>query len=460
MKRAVALLSLGITLILYFYSNLFLAAIGAILTVVVYVFDSKERRESIAKEENYRFTQRLIETKLDKTLLNSHSLIRNFQQLNSRIQQMKSFDLDALSQLGLGSHHLELAGYYYFIHDYEEAIVYLNRCLIAVKSLEGAEVQKIKSLATRYLGHIDQDRGNYEKSLFYFESALNFIDDPEELFQVKQNIAILHHENAKTDEALKLYNDLISYCQEHGLKGGEAHILCLKGLVLRDQSKHDEALMLYEMGLKLINSLSTPDRYIESTKGDILRERGVSYLNLAFQYRVLKDKSREEENINLAIRSLLDSLQISEKKDDIGKMAWCYGNLGLCSVLKNNLDVGYRYHKSALDIMVKLRNKRGKANELCNIGRVFFKQGKIKKAIEYCTKAKNIHNRNYKYGFGSTCLTLATFYWKLNRRAESLQNLEEAANIFLILGNSQYTPLKELIDAIKAGEEVDDWTEL
>ena len=98
-------------------------------------------------------------------------------------------------------------------------------------------------------------------------------------------------------------------------------------------------------------------------------------------------------------------------------------------------DRALEYHKKALKMFVKIKDKIGEANARGNIGNVYKDLGKLEDALEYLEESLKIHRETKcRIGEASALASIGIILNKMEKREEALRFLNEASDIFENIG--------------------------
>ena len=209
--------------------------------------------------------------------------------------------------------------------------------LLATKadSLSGKlHFDKAQGRARRVIGIYYWAKGDYYKSLDYFNEAL---------------------------ELSQRANDL------KGIAGCYTSI----GVIYRNQGNYAKALEYYFNALRIRQKIN--DRQGIST----------TYNNLGLVYHVQKDYLKALENFNR-------SAAIQKEMGDQAGLGRSYLNMGLSYQNANELDSAHKYYNKSLEIVERINDSRGITFAMDNLALLFLKVGDTKKAGQYLERGLNI----------------------------------------------------------------------
>ncbi len=274
---------------------------------------------------------------------------------------------------------LSFWGYYYTrIRDFDNAILYYEKCLNVVDS---SKHQKMIPQILSNLGSVYLDKQIHDKSLYYYQKALKLFSQNKEnnTAIVLKNIATLYDKQENRNYAIEYYQKAILEAQRFKDKNLEA--ICLKdlGSVYNDMGKIETAFLYIEKSLKIFIEINN------------IREIASCYLHFAH----------------------------------------IYNN-------KNDLQNALNYYQKALDLGEKIGVNNASCVPLQGISNIYLKQNNLPKAEEYSLKAFDIAKKNkLPLDMKEACRTLYLIKKRQNQNAEALQYFEDFKNISDTLLNKE-----------------------
>ena len=143
-------------------------------------------------------------------------------------------------------------------------------------------------------------------------------------------------------------------------------------------------------------------------------------------------------NLGEAEADLQQSLQIAKSMKDSKGQASSLGNIGLIYQDKGDLDQALKYHQDALEIARQIGYRQGEASDLGNIGIVFYLKGELDQALKYQQDALKIHREvGYRQGEASDLGNIGLTYQAKGDLDQALKYLNEALKMFEDLGMPQ-----------------------
>lgn len=251
-------------------------------------------------------------------------------------------------------------------------------------------------------------------------------------------------------EALKLYKKAYLKSKKSNYKIGIIKSLQYSGIVHSDLANYDSAIYYYNKALpisidanykrgigglyinlgnayqykgefgKVINNYIEGIKIFEKTKDS--SRLGMSYENLAAFYNSIKNKEKELEYLNKALKVI--------PKIDKERLAYAYGDLGLANMKFKKFNTAFKNFSKADSITKTLKNTRLKYFAQRNFGTYYFETKDYHKSITHYKKAltfiNEIHDNYYK---NDLILELGTSYAFNKDYTNALNYLEEALKV-------------------------------
>ena len=135
-------------------------------------------------------------------------------------------------------------------------------------------------------------------------------------------------------------------------------------------------------------------------------------------------------NLDLALKSYNESLNLAREFNDKVGEAKALGNLGLIYYTRGDLDNALRYHEDALKIDREIGNKEGESQDLGNIGLIYETRGDLDKTLEYQEEALKIDREiSNKEGEAQDLENLGSMYQTRGDLDKALKYYEDALKI-------------------------------
>jgi two-component system, NarL family, sensor kinase len=256
---------------------------------------------------------------------------------------------------------------------YGEALVYSKEMAEAASAAKSEYWLKVSYY---YCGLCAKYTKDYKSSLKYF---LQIIDDVRNPFDHEKGRLVNLYRH--TADVYKKMNDIkaaINYYQ--------------KSLKLKDKVKDKKTLVPAYVNLGSI--YSSQNKFADAREcyinGLTLLEGNIDFMASVI-YNNLGNDEYSKGDYSKAIEYYISSIQISEKINDLDRLALTYNNIG--SIYTKELSdplKAIEYYKKSLEIEKKKENKEGIAIELNNIGNALILQSNFKEAEKTFEEALKI----------------------------------------------------------------------
>lgn len=270
---------------------------------------------------------------------------------------------------------------------------------------------KDKAQALTYLGIIEDERGNYSKSIDYYKRALKYDSDSKLSASTYRNMAITYRKMKLLSEALDSVNKAIALAPE------SANNLILRGNIYYEQRKFSEALDSYKDALKQEPSNAS------------------ALYNTAQVYLKKSDEPLAIEYFKKAVES-----------DRSGKIAYlAHSKLGIIFLERGDYPIAEQYLKNAVNM-----NPNDAADHY-NLGIVYLRSGKNESALPEFLRAQELGAQDNEMleNLGAVYTTLKEYDKGIDVYNRILQNNARNTKILARLGELLYNK-GELEDAMKA----------
>jgi len=231
-------------------------------------------------------------------------------------------------------------------------------------------------------------KGDYSNAINYYSRSLTLsekIGDKSGIGYSLINIGLIYIDQANYDKAIVNYNRSLSIFEEIGNKKGIGASLNSIGHIYLLQGDKTRALVYFSNCLPLYEEIGSKKGLAATLEaiGGVYQEQGK--YDRAFDNYTRSLKYYEEINDRRAVAySLVNIGSVFEVQGD---SAYSARNVQLSS---NKYGKVIEYNKRGLVIIEEIGDKRGNANLLNNIGRIYFKLGNYTKAIDYCSRSLSI----------------------------------------------------------------------
>jgi tetratricopeptide (TPR) repeat protein len=270
-----------------------------------------------------------------------------------------------------------------------------------------------------HCGWILHRLGNPWDGLRLLEHSLEIAQGQDQLLELQalNNIALVHDDTGKPQEALKFYEQILPIWREVGDRAGEAATLNNVAGVYRMIGKPQEALKLYEQILPIRREIN--DRTGEAT----------TLNNMALVYDAV-GRPRE------ALRLYEQALHIWREVGDRAGEATTLGNMAAVYHAIGKPQRALRLYQQALPIMREMRDRAGEATTFNNIALVYGAIGQLQEALKLYEQILPIRREiNDRAGEATTLNNMALVYRKIGEPQEALRLYEQALLISQEVGS-------------------------
>ena len=114
------------------------------------------------------------------------------------------------------------------------------------------------------------------------------------------------------------------------------------------------------------------------------------------------------------------------KNQQIYWQAEAYGNLALCYDIKSDYPKAIAFHRQALDLFRKIKDQKGEAGTLSNMGKIYFQQGDYDAALEHYHQGAAICAEIGDRSFGMNIqMNIAVIFLNTGDFLAAIENFEE-----------------------------------
>jgi len=136
------------------------------------------------------------------------------------------------------------------------------------------------------------------------------------------------------------------------------------------------------------------------------------------------------------VEKLREVIVYLERKGSQDKLSFAYNAIGYHLAGLGEIDEALEYFQKALEIRVKLGDKRGIATQSNNIGMIYKDRGDLDKALEYYQKALEIGEElGDKKGVATRSNNIGMIYVEEKDLDKAIQYFKESLKLYLYLGN-------------------------
>ena len=194
-----------------------------------------------------------------------------------------------------------------------------------------------------------------------------------------------------------------------------------KGLGLYYQGNYTEALIYYNKGLQMRESISDTAGIAES------------YSNISGIYDNKSDNTK-------SIEYLFKALRLYEKTADKKGVATTLNNIGYEFDVKGELQKALDYYSKSQKIRESIGDIRGMSNGFGNMAKIYADQGNIPKALEYDFKALALKEKiKEKMGEALLLGNIGVIYRSQKKMPEALEYFNKSLTINIEINNKKGT---------------------
>jgi len=250
------------------------------------------------------------------------------------------------------------------------------------KSPSGTEIH-VESLA--YLGIRQVNSGSYQEGIENLNSALmktgeGALASTAKIKELKtdilENLAFCEMNASHFEEAIKLYDKVITLREDLGLFHKTIGPLAHQGIISRKIGNYDQARLFLERAKSQANVIESESQVV-----------WVSH-HLAYVLLNQGDPDLSEELCNFSINGY-------QKFDNQWGLSDCYEQMGLICLAQKKFAKAEEYFKRSLDIRRMIGNRHGTASSTLDLALAFWNRRNFPKAIFYVLKGFYLY---YKLG--------------------------------------------------------------
>jgi len=240
----------------------------------------------------------------------------------------------------------------------------------SISSRERFLVFKYAGAALNNKGFINDQIGNADKAIVYYELALKmqeFINDQKGMAYSLNNIAFIYDNKGDVPKSLEYMHKALKIQEAIEDKAGVAISFINIGNVLRAHGEESKAIDYFNKGLKMNEELQNNSHM------------AVALLNIGDVYYTKGDTVNALKHFNKAIA-------LYEKEGDEYGLAYALVNRGHIYKKQHQYDKALAIFEIGLSMFEKQGDKAGVAKTIVNIVEVLLKQHNINKASEFAQK--------------------------------------------------------------------------
>jgi len=272
--------------------------------------------------------------------------------------------------------------------------------------------------ATYGLGVIKNLGGEYDSALYFFKHSLSLNNElglKKDVPAMLNSIGLATFNKGQHNEALNYYYQALKANEQVNDTGAEAAAYGNIGVIHYLTDEFDLALKYYNKALLLDQSLGN-----HSSVARHLGNMANVYFMRASAERNNNQPEAAKQLYARALETLKKALEVCEKQNNKGGMAFHTGNIGNVLYDQGDTTMAIEYYKKALEIDKEVGNYMGVARHLGNIGWVYIELKDFRKAEEYTLNAIRITD-----SLGSVDL-LFNWYENLSILYEEEKDFEKA----------------------------------
>jgi serine phosphatase RsbU (regulator of sigma subunit)/Tfp pilus assembly protein PilF len=368
-----------------------------------------------------------------KNIINIFLFLISFHGLAQNFTPEEQHEIDSLNNVinNPNSHDTAIAGSYLhlsgilYVSNMDTMIPLCNKIItIANKHLATNPSEKVErhfkaSLSGAYnnIGFIHMNLGNIEKTLFYLNKSLEYIEELEDkkgLATGLNNIGYIYNNQGNISKALENYHKSLTLEEELGNKMGIATSLNNIAGIYKDQGDDEKAFEYFEKSLALLIEL-------KNKKG------------IASVYNSIGSMHDDIGDTKKALQFYFKGLEIQKEiGNKVGKSD-CLNNIGFIYFQQGNVDDALIYYYKSLEIREEIGDKDGVISSSSRIAKALLHKGNISLAKRYALQSFKLskeigYPRNIKF----SAEILSQIYEKENNNSEALKMLR----LFITMNDS------------------------
>lgn len=159
--------------------------------------------------------------------------------------------------------------------------------------------------------------------------------------------------------------------------------------------------------------------------------------NHAVQLQMISEIYRLTSNINEAVKTCEDLVELYEKTEDYEQKFRVLNNMGLLEIGRKKYDRALIRFNNALEVGEKLGNSKHAALQAGNIGSTYRDMNKSEQAIEYYEKALHFYEESgHREGIADQCTNIAYIYVIEKRFKDALEMYQKALPVYMEIENT------------------------
>ena len=294
-----------------------------------------------------------------------------------------------------------------FQEDYDKSILYYNKALEIAKD-KGDQLKAAGYISN--IGRIYCIKGDLDKGVSFYKDAIliyNNLNEGKRTLSPLSNIALTYTQQGRHIEALKYIKKCLSGFREHGNKIYGSNILLNTGILYSSLEEYDKALPYIQESLELNKEL----------KNELEISKCIMSLGVIYRSKKEYDKALDYFNEALIICDKIDS---SEGKSN------CYSNIGSLQIEKGEYNQALITHKKGQELNLALGRKHAIAESYVASGIAYYNLGNNKEAFNNALKGKKIADELSLLKIQQEAnLLLSELYAANNNHKESLERYKQ-----------------------------------
>lgn len=293
----------------------------------------------------------------------------------------------------------------YVATNLDSAKYFAKQQLALSKDMKNKEYE---SIAYKWLGTIDNFKGNFKQAKLYYDSALviaKINKVQKQIGTITSNIGTIYEAIGELDSALQFYTSAYQFDSALNYKSGMNNSVPNIGNIYLKKGIYPEAIMYFKEALKLATELNDDFGLLGA------------YNNLGLAHYRISDYSEASEYY-------LKGLRITEKINSPYYSTFMLNNLGSLNNDWGNEEMALQYFQKSKRISEESSNMQMTIYANQNIGHIFTNYKQVDSALLYLNKAlADAKSINDKYILPSIYANIGTAY-------QTEGNFEKAKNYF------------------------------
>jgi tetratricopeptide (TPR) repeat protein len=393
---------------------------------------NKEESESLKDHFNTQFDsldRRIDELEkkmpIDKTIdvssaiplrIRQYEDQRKFEKANEELERLLKQSLPTEQTIAIKFH---IARNYHLLKKYEQSTASYNEALADLDRSPVGKTPRLKGWIYLNLAMLENERNNLNNALEYYGLAIDFGTSSSNAIVVASGFlgqGYIIGKRGDTRAAIGLYLRAIKLFKQTDFRYGTALTLQRLGYAHREMGDGEKALNYF----RELMDIAKKNKFIFLV-ADAHQEIGGIYLN-----------GQDLSKLDSAEQHFQSSLAFYEvAEDEKNASSYVYGKMGLLEFRRANFSLSLSYHNKALELSKELKDNRGIANEMANIGNVLAAQGKVSEGLDFLFKALALHkNEGYLFGIATDYKLIGSLYTRVASEVDDPSALQNAIKYF------------------------------